>query len=58
MGCQNPSCDHKDHDTLLYLSPKCHPGKPVFVRYDKAYECLDIFCSVCDHPITSVAVKQ
>jgi hypothetical protein len=34
--------------------PLCHPGGPVFVRYFKIAQTVEICCAVCDKPVVAV----
>jgi len=56
MKCQTPGCEHRDHDTEIFIRAGCHVEEPVWASYDSGI--LTLRCSVCDSVIIRVAVAS
>jgi len=61
-GCQTPGCTHGEHDRVLYMNQRCHPGAGVRVQYeddDHPEPCaavLRLRCQRCTQDICSIAL--
>lgn len=55
MGCQREGCPDPHHHGPIFLTGRCHPKKPVEVRY-RFGGVLVCTCSVCTLHIANVAV--
>jgi ribosomal protein S27E len=40
-----------------YMSPKCHPCNPVYVRYEKATGSIRIECARCSSVVAEAEIK-
>lgn len=58
-GCQNPDCQHKDHQHgAIFLHGNCHPRADVSASYVAGSGVLVIKCAQCGKMITQVAVAE
>jgi hypothetical protein len=53
IGCDNPQCDHADHN-LLYLHSQCHPNYPLNVCYDKRQGVVIVSCHHCHEEVARI----
>jgi hypothetical protein len=55
-GCQAPGCDHKGHNAVVWLRPRCHVSARIGVRYQSGK--LFLSCETCNKTFLVVAVAD
>jgi hypothetical protein len=55
MRCQNPGCECGG--TVLHLSGRCHPAKPVTATYNTQTGIVTVLCAKCAKTVTSFVVS-
>lgn len=56
-GCEEPGCKH-EHDDVLMLNAKCHPGGRIEVSYNKGTGNLKVACAACKKTVAYIAVAR